>query len=81
MWINSLRFDGKVFHGRLNNNPYEVKAVKLGDIVTVDPKDVSDWMYIDKGKLIGGYTIRVVTDKLSPAERKAFEKEGGYKLD
>ena len=81
MWIGDLQFDGKVFRGRLNNQPHEVKNLKLGDAVTVDLKKISDWMYVDKGKLVGGYTVRALTDKMSTAERKALEKAGGYKLD
>lgn len=81
MWIGSLKFDGKSFRGRLNNEPYEVKTAKLGDNISVDSKELSDWMYIENGKLVGGYTIRVLTNKMSPSERKSIEKEGGYKLD
>jgi uncharacterized protein YegJ (DUF2314 family) len=75
-----LRYDGKAFHGRLNNRPVDVRAIKLGDAVTVAPDEISDWMYVDNGKLVGGYTIRVLVDKLPPNERKQVEQESGYTI-
>jgi uncharacterized protein YegJ (DUF2314 family) len=80
MWIGDLRYDGKAFHGRLNNRPVDVRAIKLGDAVTVAPDEISDWMYVDNGKLVGGYTIRVLVDKLPPNERKQVEQESGYTI-
>lgn len=81
MWVSELSFDGKSFRGVLTNAPYEVRNVKAGDLVTVTPQEISDWMYIDNGKLVGGTTIRALTDKMSPAERRATEQEGGFKLN
>jgi uncharacterized protein YegJ (DUF2314 family) len=80
MWISDLQYDGKEFKGRLSNEPVDVNSVKLGDNVTVAPQDISDWMYLDKGKLVGGYTIRVLYDKMTPEEQKKFEQESGYTI-
>jgi uncharacterized protein YegJ (DUF2314 family) len=34
-------------------------------------------MYYDEGKIVGGYTIRVIRDELSPEEQDQFDAENG----
>jgi len=74
IWLAEVAYDGKSFHGTINNTPEVVKSVKLGQKVSVDASDISDWMYIDKGVLVGGYTIRVLRETMSPAERADLDK-------
>jgi len=38
-------------------------------------------MHLDKGGLLGGYTIRVMKNNLSDDERKAFEQEVGFIIE
>ena len=47
------------FQGTVNNEPEKVKTVKMGQKVTVAAK-ISDWMYVENRKLVGGYTMRVL---------------------
>jgi len=74
MWVGRVTFDGTRFHGTLNNKPEMIRGVRMGQRVSVDPAQVSDWMYVDNGKLIGGYTIRVLRDGLSKRDRAEFDK-------
>jgi uncharacterized protein YegJ (DUF2314 family) len=74
MWLSPVTYDGTNFHGTINNEPATVKTVKLGQQVTVAPSKISDWMYVENKKLVGGYTLRVLRDTLSPAERADFDK-------
>jgi len=74
MWLDAVRYDGKQFHGTVNNDPENVSNVKLGDQASVDASKISDWMYIENRKLVGGYTIRVLRDKLQGKEREEFDK-------
>lgn len=75
IWVGDLQYDGKIFSGIVNNEPVNTSLVKLGDRITINPMDISDWMYLDKGILKGGYTIRVMRDNLSPEEMKKFDEE------
>jgi uncharacterized protein YegJ (DUF2314 family) len=44
-------------------------------------KKVVDWMIVEKdGTLIGGYTIRLAYEHMSPDEKKEFLRVTGYKL-
>ncbi len=75
IWLSHVTYIGKLFYGRLSDEPVEVTSVKMGDPVTVAPQDISDWMFTTNGKLSGGYTIRVLYDKMSPVEKKQFRQE------
>lgn len=81
IWVGNLSSDGKSYNGTVNNEPQLTKAVKYGDQVTIDPKRISDWMYLDKGVLKGGYTIRVMKNNLSEKEKKAFDQEVGFIIE
>lgn len=80
MWIAEPTWDGKAISGVLANEPNWVKTVKLGDPVTVPVSELSDWKYVEQGKLVGGYTLRLLMERMSPEERAAVESSGGFKL-
>jgi uncharacterized protein YegJ (DUF2314 family) len=74
MWLTLVTFGGTNFQGAVNNEPEKVKAVKLGQKVTVARDKISDWMYVENGKLVGGETLRVLRAWLTPTERADFDK-------
>lgn len=74
IWLTPVTYDGSKFTGTVNNEPEKVKSVKMGQKVTVAPDKISDWMYIENRKLVGGETLRVLRDALTPAERADFDK-------
>ena len=80
MWITNVTWDGKNFAGDVNNDPVSTKAVAFGDHVTVTPQELSDWMYVDHGRLVGGYTVRVLHFQSSPEEQKQFTQETGIQV-
>lgn len=75
IWLNDVRFDGHRFHGKVDNEPVDIKGVSLGEDVAVWPNEISDWMYIQDGRLVGGYTISAMCRTMSPAEKKQFEED------
>lgn len=81
IWLTNVTFDGKMLHGVANNEPLDVKNVKLGDKATVLPEEISDWVYIEDGKLKGGYTIRVFYNHQSPEEKKRFLQQTGFIIE
>jgi uncharacterized protein YegJ (DUF2314 family) len=81
IWLSDIQKKNGKFYGKVDNTPEDVPSVKLGDIVEIDPAKISDWLYIDEGKLVGGFTIRVIRDRMTPAERKQFDKDFGVKID
>jgi uncharacterized protein YegJ (DUF2314 family) len=65
----------------VNNDPDTVKNVKIGQKVSIEPSKISDWMFVENGKLVGGYTIRVLRDTMSAGERAEFDKSAGFVID
>jgi len=74
IWLKDVSFDGKLFHGKVDNAPVDIKGARLGQEVTVSPKEISDWMYVEDGRLVGGYTICAMCENMTPAEKEKFEK-------
>ncbi len=81
IWLSNASFDGTQFHGRVDNDPVDVKSVKLGDVATAAKGEISDWFYVDNGKLVGGYTLRALRDKMSPEEKKDFDAHLDFKIE
>ena len=81
MWIEDLREAGDHFEGTIANEAVETSAVKLGDTVTVKLDEITDWKYIDGDRLVGGYTIRYLYNRMTDAEKKAFLKEIDFIID
>jgi len=81
LWLSDVEFSGNRFHGRVDNHPRKIKGLKFGDRVSVNPDEISDWAFVDNGKLVGGYTIRVLSQNLSPERRKEFENETKVRID
>ncbi len=80
LWLANVRFRGNRFDGYVDNVPRKIKGLKMGAHVSVDPDEISDWAYVQNGKLIGGYTIRVLYSELSPADKAAFAKEARFRI-
>jgi uncharacterized protein YegJ (DUF2314 family) len=81
LWLSNVEFSGNRFHGVVDNHPKTIKGLKFGDRVSVNPNEISDWAFVDNGKLVGGYTIRVLAKNLSPKRRKEFENETNIRID
>jgi len=74
LWLQEVSFDGQLFHGKVDNQPVDIKGVRLGNVVSVSPDEISDWMYVQDGRLVGGYTIHAMCQNMSPAEKTRFEE-------
>ena len=80
-WLADVQFVGNRFQGKIDNEPRKIHGPKMGELVSVDPNEISDWMYIDKGRLVGGYTIRVRYNQLSPEQKQQFDASADFKIN
>ncbi len=81
LWLRDVTYDGKAFHGVVDNVPDEITGVSLNDKVSAAPGEISDWMYVDQGRLVGGYTTRALCNSLSPAKKRQFCKAAGFRIE
>jgi len=83
IWLSEPNFDeeGNVY-GIIGNEPIDVTNVSIGEKVGITFDDISDWMIIENGRLIGGYTIRAIRDGFTGAALENFDKSlGGMFVD
>lgn len=82
LWLTTPSFDeeGNLF-GVVGNTPVYVKSVQVNQRIGIESQFISDWMIIEDGKLIGGYTIRAIRDGLPDAEQHEFDKMTGLYID
>jgi uncharacterized protein YegJ (DUF2314 family) len=80
-WLEDVRYENGMFRGTLGNDPEVVRGHKFGEPVEVAADGISDWMYVDGDHLVGGFTIRVLRDRMSPAERAELDHRLDFKID
>ncbi|RYG02638.1 MAG: DUF2314 domain-containing protein, partial [Chitinophagaceae bacterium] len=49
--------------------------------IGVDRDFISDWMIIEGGRLVGGYTLRAIRDGIPDADKEAFDQSIGMYID
>jgi uncharacterized protein YegJ (DUF2314 family) len=80
IWLSDVTFSGGRFHGKVDNRPRSIPNLKMGDRASANPNEITDWAFVDKGTLVGGYTIRVLFNELTPERKKAFEHEADFHI-
>jgi uncharacterized protein YegJ (DUF2314 family) len=77
IWIGNIKQNGNKYYGVVDNLPEYTTEVKQGDTIEIDKEKISDWMYLKNSELRGGYTIRLLRNRMTEAERKQFDAESG----
>jgi uncharacterized protein YegJ (DUF2314 family) len=80
IWLTDVHFIGNRFVVLVDNRPRYIAGLKLGDKVSVNPNEISDWSYVRNGQLVGGYTIRVLFAEMTPDEQAQFLKEAKFQI-
>jgi uncharacterized protein YegJ (DUF2314 family) len=80
IWVDEVTYTDGVLRGSLGD---DIPALRLqaGEKITVDEEDILDWMIVEDGKLIGGYTIRLAVQRMSPEERERFFETLDYTIE
>ena len=80
IWVDEVTYSDGIFRGKMGDDIPSLK-LKMGKKISIDEKDIIDWMIVEDGKLIGGYTIRLAVQRMSPAERERFLKTLDYSIE
>jgi uncharacterized protein YegJ (DUF2314 family) len=81
IWIGDIAIKDNEYFGVVNNLPVYITTISLDDTIQINKDDISDWMYIDNERLIGGFTMRVLRNRVSDAEKEQFDAETGLIFD
>jgi uncharacterized protein YegJ (DUF2314 family) len=80
VWLSGVTYDGERFHGRIDNDVETLRGWRLGDTVSVVADSISDWLVIDDSIATGGFSIRVLRDRLSDRERAQWDADAPYRF-
>jgi uncharacterized protein YegJ (DUF2314 family) len=81
MWIDDIEITPEGYRGKLGNHPVDIKSIDVDSDVLVKRENVSDWLAIDDGKLVGGFTLRVQRERMTPEQRADFDLSADYAID
>ena len=63
--------DGR-YSGRFANQPRDLPGKHAGDLAEFAEADISDWMFMRNGKIVGGETIKPLLKSMPKAEAAAL---------
>ena len=72
VWVADLGRTDTGFSGVLASEPL-LPSLQYKQPVEFERNRITDWMFIDHGTLVGGYTTRLIRQRMSPEERAAFD--------
>ena len=80
IWVADLDFSAPKPRGVIANDS-STTGLRLGQSLDFEPEQITDWMYIEDGLLVGGYTTRVIRNRMSPKERMEYDARAPYRFE
>jgi uncharacterized protein YegJ (DUF2314 family) len=73
IWMAAVKKIGdNSYSGQFANAPRHLPGKRAGDVVEFREADISDWMYLRNGKIVGGETIRPMLKLMTKADANAL---------
>jgi len=79
IWMADLDLSSKPSIGTVANEP-NAPELKFMQRAEFDPSQITDWMYVEDGYLVGGYTTQLIRSRKSPEEREYYDANAPYKF-
>jgi uncharacterized protein YegJ (DUF2314 family) len=80
IWVDNVTYNDGIFRGNIGDDIPSLK-LEAGEKIKLDEKDIVDWMMVEDGTLVGGYTIRLAVQRMSPEERERFLETLDYSIE
>jgi uncharacterized protein YegJ (DUF2314 family) len=80
LWVDGITYQDGSFYGIMGDDIPSLK-LSIDDKITIARKDIVDWMIVEDGKLIGGYTIRLAFQRMSPQQKERFLETVHYSIE
>jgi len=80
IWVDEVTYADGSFRGLIGDDIPSLH-LEAGEKITVQAEDILDWMIVEDGKLIGGYTIRLAVQRMSPEEKERFLETLDYSIE
>ncbi|HEU4746353.1 MAG TPA: DUF2314 domain-containing protein [Anaerolineales bacterium] len=80
IWVDEVAYADGILRGNVGD---DIPALKLeaGEKITIEEEDILDWMIVENGTLIGGYSIRLAVQRMSPEQRERFLETLDYSIE
>lgn len=78
IWLEDVSYSDSMFMGRLTTEPVFAREFHFHDRISIKPDFVSDWMIIDQGRLLGGFTLHVLIKNMTPGQKADFQNASGF---
>ena len=73
IWIAEVKkLGGGRYSGVFGNTPRDLPGKKAGDATEFTEADISDWMFMRNGKIVGGETIKPLLKSMPKADADAL---------
>lgn len=79
LWMGGLDASGLPLRGTVANRPVTAQLT-LGQRLAFTPDRIVDWMYVEDGYLVGGYTTKAMRAGMGSRERAAFDAAAPFKF-
>lgn len=80
IWVDEVTYADGSFRGNMGDDIPSLR-LEAGEKINIQEEDILDWMIVQDGKLIGGYTIRVAVQRMSPDEKERFLETLDYSIE
>jgi uncharacterized protein YegJ (DUF2314 family) len=82
MWTEPVLILDDVYTVRLVEGVTLEQGIHPDRLLDVKLQDIVDWMILqDDGKVIGGYTLRLEYERMTPEEQKKYRERTGYRFE
>lgn len=71
-WLVDVSRNGERYSGTINNDPEVVHSVQSGQRYDFGEADISDWMFMRNGKIVGNETMRPLLKRMPEAEAERY---------
>ncbi|MCL2139799.1 MAG: DUF2314 domain-containing protein [Treponema sp.] len=74
LWLSNISYENGDYYGIVANTPQKISGISKGSKVVFFTDFITDWMYIQNGKIIGGQSIKYLLEKI-PKNELDFQQE------
>lgn len=79
IWLADIDASLSSLEGTVANES-NLPGLNFMERVTFVPSQITDWMYIEDGFLVGGYTTQVIRAGLTTTERAEYDANAPYRF-
>ncbi|CAA6678209.1 Unannotated [Lentimonas sp. CC4] len=68
MWLSKPSYANGKFTGTFESEPRNVTNITVGQTYSASLAEITDWMYMKNGQMVGNYTLRAMLPRMAPEQ-------------